>query len=182
MKHTTRAFLFAMTLAASLAAQAQYQWVDHSGRRVFSDQPPPADIPARNILKQPGVRAAPAAPAAPAATAAAANQAAPTQAGPAVSAAASAASAASAAGQDKALEERKQKAEAAEAAKKKAEEAKLAAQRADNCKRARAAKASLDSGVRIARTNEKGEREILDDAQRAAEARRIDEIIQADCR
>lgn len=177
MKHTTRAFLFAMTLAASLAAQAQYQWVDHSGRRVFSDQPPPADIPARNILKQPGVRAAPAAPAAPAATTAtaAASQAAPTQAGPAVSAAASAA------GQDKALEERKQKAEAAEAAKKKAEEAKLAAQRADNCKRARAAKASLDSGVRIARTNEKGEREILDDAQRAAEAKRIDEIIQADC-
>lgn len=172
MKYTARAFLFAMTLAASLAAQAQYQWVDHSGRRVFSDQPPPADIPARNILKQPGMRVAPAAPApAPAQTVAAPM---------ATQAAAQGASAAG--GQDKALEERKKKAEAAEAAKKKAEEAKLAAQRADNCKRARAAKASLDSGIRIARTNEKGEREILDDAQRAAEAKRIDEIIQADCK
>lgn len=171
MKYTARAFLFAMTLAASLAAQAQYQWVDHSGRRVFSDQPPPADIPPRNILKQPGMRAAPAAPAP-----------APAQTVAPVAAQTAAQGASAPVGQDKALEERKKKAEAAEAAKKKAEEAKLAAQRADNCKRARSAKASLDSGMRIARTNEKGEREILDDAQRAAEAKRIDEIIQADCK
>ena len=71
---------------------------------------------------------------------------------------------------------------AAEAAKKKAEEQKVAAARADNCKRARSAKADLDSGVRIARTNAKGEREVLDDAQRAAEQKRIAGIIQSDCK
>ena len=83
---------------------------------------------------------------------------------------------------DKALEEKKKQAEAAEAAKKKAEEQKVAAARADNCKRARSAKADLDSGVRIARTNAKGEREVLDDAQRAAELKRVNQIIAQDCK
>ncbi|WP_216088085.1 DUF4124 domain-containing protein, partial [Shigella flexneri] len=30
------------------------QWVDKDGRKVFSDRPPPVDVPAKNILKQPG--------------------------------------------------------------------------------------------------------------------------------
>ena len=86
------------------------------------------------------------------------------------------------AGVDKALEEKKKQAEAAEAAKKKAEEQKLAQARAENCKRAREGKATLDSGVRMARTNDKGEREVLDDTQRAAELKRINGIIQSDCK
>ena len=39
----------------------------------------------------------------------------------------------------------------------------LAAQRRENCGRARGHASALESGQRIARTNEKGEREILDD-------------------
>lgn len=164
------ALLLGLTLTAAIAAQAQYQWVDKDGRRVFSDRPPPAEVPARNVLSQPRGASALAARPAPAPDAASE--------GPAP---ASAASRAQPAGVDKALEERKKQADAAEAARKKAEENKLAAARADNCKRAQNAKAGLDSGVRVARTNDKGEREILDDAQRSAELQRVQQIIASDC-
>jgi hypothetical protein len=163
-----RALLFAFAMVASLTAAAQYQWIDKNGSRVYSDVAPPADVPAKNILKQPRGSTATAPR-----TEAAAPVAAP---------AASAASGPATAGVDKALEEKKKQAEAAEAAKKKAEEQKVAQARAENCKRARSSKASLESGMRMARTNDKGEREILDDNQRAAEAKRIDEIIKSDCK
>lgn len=165
------ALLLGLTLTAAIAAQAQYQWVDKDGRRVFSDRPPPADIPAKNVLTQPrGARAPQAAPVA----------------GPAASASepASAATAARppAAGVDKALEEKKKQNEAAEAARKKADEERAAASRAENCKRAMSAKATLESGMRMARVNDKGEREVLDDAQRAAELKRVNAIIASDCK
>ena len=64
----------------------------------------------------------------------------------------------------------------------KAEEARVAQVRAENCARAKQAKASLDSGVRMAVTNAKGEREIMDDAARAAESKRIQGIIASDCK
>ena len=174
-----RALLFGLTFAAVTAAHAQYQWVDKDGRRVFSDRPPPADVAPKNIVSQPRgstaavVRSAPAAPA---------NEPAAGEASVAAKPAAPAASAAPGAGVDKALEEKKKQAEAAEAAKKKAEEQKQAQALAENCKRARSAKAGLDSGVRIARTNAQGEREVLDDSQRAAEAKRINDIIRSDCK
>ena len=170
---SARALLFAFAMATSLTAAAQYQWIDKNGSRVYSDVAPPADIPAKNILKQPrgSSLSAPVTEA-------------PAQAAPAAAAASAAtpASGPATAGVDKALEEKKAQAEAAEAAKKKAEEQKLAQARAENCKRAREGKATLDSGVRMARTNEKGEREVLDDTQRAAELKRINGIIQSDCK
>lgn len=85
-------------------------------------------------------------------------------------------------GVDKELEEKKKKAAQAELAKKKAEEEQLATARAENCARAKQAKATYDSGMRIARTNEKGEREMLDEAARAAESKRIQSVIDADCK
>ena len=175
----TRAVLFGLTFAAVTAAHAQYQWVDKDGRRVFSDRPPPADVAPKNIVSQPRgstaavVRSAPAAPA---------NEPAAGEASVAAKPAAPAASAAPVAGVDKALEEKKKQAEAAEAAKKKAEDQKIAAAKADNCKRAMNAKSSLDSGMRMARMNDKGEREVLDDAQRAAELKRVNAIIASDCK
>ena len=178
-----RALLFGLTLAATLAAHAQYQWIDKDGRRVYSDRAPPADVPAKNVLSQPrgaqavirGTPTAATSPVAPVASAPAAAEA------PGAGAARPVA-AASAGGVDKALEEKKKKAEQAEAEKKKAEDAKQAAARADNCKRAMNAKANLDSGMRMARTNDKGEREVLDDAQRADELKRVNTIIAADCK
>jgi hypothetical protein len=163
-----RATLLGAALALPAASFAQWQWIDKDGRKVFSDQSPPADIPAKNILKQPGPRGHAVAPADAASSAAAPMQ--PAPAAPKLS------------GKEKDLEEKKKQAEAAEAEKKKAQEEQVAKERAENCARVKSAKAAFDSGVRISRTNEKGEREYLDDAQRSAEARRLDGVIARDCK
>ncbi len=161
---TAVALLLVLGSALSMPAAAQWMWRDGTGKPVFSDRPPPADVPDRNIVQRPSgtARAVSPAPAAPPA---------PTSPG----------TPAPAGGQDKELEQRRQQAEAAEAAKQKAAQEMQARARADNCMRARQNKASLDSGIRIARTNVQGEREFLDDAQRAAETRRTQEIIARDC-
>jgi len=171
-----RHLILGFALTAALVAHAQYQWVDKDGRRVFSDRPPPADVPAKNVLTQPkGARA-------PQATAAVGPSASASEPASAAGAAAARPAASAAAGVDKALEEKKKQNEAAEAARKKAEEDRLAAARAENCKRARSAKATLESGMRMARVNDKGEREVLDDAQRATELQRVNAIIASDCK
>ena len=89
-------------------------------------------------------------------------------------------------GADKELMDKKKQAEKqaadAEAAKRKAEEERVAKIQAENCTRARQALAGIGSGVRMTRTNEKGEREFLDDAARAEEARRTQAIIDQDCK
>lgn len=173
--------LLAVACTWAMGAAAQWQWTDKDGRKVFSDRPPPQDIPEKSILKQPGppparVMTAPGAGAdaanADAATGASATAAA-TPAKPGASAAG--------AGKDKALEEKKAQAEAAEAARKKADEQKLAKAKAENCNRARQARAAFDSGRPITQTNAQGERIFLDEAGRTAESKRLDGIIAADC-
>lgn len=175
---THKLLLLAIACTWAMGAAAQWQWIDKDGRKVFSDRPPPQEIPDRSILKQPsGGRPTLAAPAAvpadgtPAAAAADAASAAPR-----------AAASAAGSGKDKALEEKKAQAEAAEAAKKKAEEDKVAKAKADNCNRARQAKAAFDSGRPITQSNAQGERIFLDEAGRAAETKRLDGIIAADCK
>lgn len=168
-----RTTLLGLALAVPALCFGQWQWVDKDGRKVFSDQAPPADVPTRNILRQPGQkgRSVPVEAAAPAsATSQPVQPAQPTAAAPKLT------------GKDKELQEKKRRAEAAEAEKKKAEEEQIAKLRAENCERARRSKAGFDSGVRIAQTNAKGEREILDDAQRAAEVKRLERIIASECR
>ena len=160
-----------------LSASAQWQWVDKDGLKVFSDRPPPSDIPEKNILKRPRqygkALAAPAAAVSPV---------------PDASGAASQAQVGTAkpAGADKELMDKKKQAEKqaadAEAAKRKVEEERVTKAQADNCARARQALAGIGSGVRMSRTNEKGEREFLDDAARAEEARRTQAIIDQDCK
>lgn len=176
MKLTVRALaaasFAALALAASLPAHAQYQWIDGSGRRVFSDQPPPPGTPQKNILKQPAARPAAPAPAADEAESSAADSAAAPAAAP---------QAAAPTAQDKALQEKLKKAEAEEAAKKKAEADRLAAQKAENCKRAISAKALLDSGQRIMQSDGKGGRSFMSPEQRAAETKRIEEVMRNDC-
>jgi hypothetical protein len=149
----------------ALAASAQWQWMDKDGRKVFSDRPPPADIPEKSILKRPGNRG-PAVTAVP-----------PVAAVPATAGAATAP-----AGVDKSLQDKKKQAEEAEATKRKAEEERVAKAMAENCARAQQAKASFDSGMRISRLNEKGEREFMDDAARAAEGERLQSIINQNCK
>lgn len=154
--------VLALGCALSWCAAAQWQWIDNRGSKVFSDRGPPPDIPAKNILKQPGgsLKAVPTSP----------------------EVAVSTVSAPKISGVDKALEEKKKQAEDAEAAQRKAELDKNAAARAENCKLAKQSKSNFDSGIRIARTNDKGEREILDDATRASELKRVQDVITSDCK
>jgi hypothetical protein len=151
-------------LLAALPAAAQWKWKDARGQVVISDVPPPRDIPDRDVLQKPEL-----------VNRRAANQAAPVASAPAPEAVAKAKV-------DPELEARKKKAEQEQVDKAKVEEQKVAAQRAENCRRARAHMSSLDSGIRLSRTNEKGEREILDDKQRAEEVARTRQIISSDCR
>lgn len=158
--------LLALGCSWAMGATAQWQWVDKDGRKVFSDRPPPQDIPDKSILKQPQralPRTAMAAPASPA-SAPASEAAAP------------------ASGKDKQLEENKAKADAAEAAKRKAEEDRVAKTRADNCARAKRAKEQLAPGQLVSNVNAKGERGFMDDATRAAELRRAEATIASDCK
>jgi hypothetical protein len=163
-----RVTVLGLVCAFAPACFAQWQWIDNTGHKVFSDQSPPADIPAKNILKQPGMRKS--------AAAADAAEPATAEAKPAA-----AASAPKLSGKDKELEEKKKQAQAAEADKKRAQEQEVAKARAENCTRAKRAKTTYDSGVRIARTNDKGEREIMDDTARAAESKRLEGVIATDC-
>lgn len=155
--NAARHILFGLGLTAAMAASAQYQWIDRDGRRVFSDTPPPLDLPEKNLLSRPR------------ATASAPQRAAVAPAVPASAAAATASAP-------------QPTARPADAARLKAEQDQAAAIRADNCKRASSAKATLDSGQRLARINERGEREIIDDTERDAEQRRLQQIIASECR
>ena len=153
---------------------AQWQWMDKDGRKVYSDRAPPADVLEKNILKRPGGVAKAAISAVPASGDSAVATPVPNP--------QSAASVPKLSGVDKELTERKKQAADAEAAKRRAEEERVTKAKIENCALGKQAKATLDSGVRIARTNDKGEREVLDDAARAAEAKRVQNIMDASCK
>lgn len=163
--------LFSALAGAGVVASAQWQWIDKEGHKVFSDRAPPADIVDKNILKRPAGRSVPSSATEPAAP--------PDM---PIGAPALPVNNAKASGLDKELEAKKKQAADAEAAKRKAEEERVAKAQIENCARAKQAKASFDSGVRISRTNAAGEREFMDDAARAAEQKRIQGIIATDCK
>lgn len=146
----------------SSAAHAQWKWRDKNGQVTASDLPPPRDIPEKDVLQRPDPNARRAA------------------APPAAASAASAPAAKPAA--DAELDKRRKAAEQEQATKAKAEEERLAVQRRENCTRARSHLATLESGQRIARVNDKGEREFIDDKARGDEMRRAREAIASDCR
>ncbi len=161
----------ALLAAFALPAQAQWMWRDAEGRVTASDRPPPRDIAAKDILQRPaptdprrGVAVVPAtsAASAPAGTGAAATRT-PTA-------------------LEREVEARKQAEKAAADAKARAEDEKAVAARAENCRRARSSLATLQSGTRLVRTNERGEQEFVDDAGRAAEVARARDVIANDCR
>lgn len=164
-----RHFLIGAACLMSIAASAQWQWIDKDGRKVFSDRAPPPDILDKNVLKRPGARG----------TMAGANN--PQTNADAAMAVATASSPPKPSGVDKELIEKKKKSEEAELAKRKADEEALLKAKVENCARAKQAKASFDSGRRISRINEKGETEVMNDATRTAEVKRIQSIMDSDC-
>lgn len=155
----------------ALPAHGQWKWRDKAGQTQYSDLPPPPGIPEQDILGRPRAaqRGAVAASPLPAPSAAS---------GPAQSASNALAPKVA----EAELESKLKKAEQEQAAKLKAEQVRVAAAKAENCQRAQGQMRSLDSGIRLARVNEKGEREILDDSQRAAEVKRTQNVIASDCK
>ena len=155
-------------------AQIQWQWIDKNGQKVFSDRAPPSDIPENKILKRPGgmpttpVAAVPVAAAS--APAAAASRPAQSASGPKLST------------KDAGLEAKKKEAEAAEKAKTKALQDENQAKRVESCTVAKKSLDLLNSGVRLRTTNAKGESDFMDDTQRAAEGKRVQRIVDSDCK
>ena len=172
-------WLFVASLALPGAAFAQWGWTDKDGRRIFSDQAPPSDIADKNIIKRPGGSRAglPSTATDNTATASLAASVASAAVVPKP-----AASGLKISGKDSELEKKKSAGDAAEAAKKKVADAKLDTDRAENCQRAKRAATQVGSGTRISTTNDKGEREIMSDSQRAAESRRLQDVIASDCK
>ena len=146
-------------------ASAQWKWRDKDGQVNASDRPPPRDVPEKDILSRPVPDARRPAPATAAPTAAGASAAAPAP-----------------TALEREVQARKRSAEQEQQAKAKADEERQSTQKAENCRAARGHLAALETGQRIARTNEKGEREVLDDKGRAEEQRRAREVIASDCR
>jgi Domain of unknown function (DUF4124) len=154
----------------ALPAEAQWKWKDKGGHVQYSDLPPPAGTPDQDILGRPST---PARRTATVITPAAA---------PSASAVAAAASGLAPRTADPELEAKRKQAEADAAAKNKAEQQRVAALKSENCSRAKSQLTTLDSGVRITRANAQGEREYLDDKQRAEETRRTRDVISTDCK
>jgi type IV secretory pathway VirB10-like protein len=177
LKLVSRALLLAVAgVSFAIPALAQWQWIDKDGRKVYSDRSPPADILEKNILKRPAGARMVAAPVAPEDSATTPATAAPAAANK------SAANAPKLSGKDAQLEAKKKQADEEEAAKKKADEEKVAAVKADTCERAKKGLSSIQSGARVITSNAKGEREVMDDAAKTAETRRLQGIADGACK
>jgi hypothetical protein len=160
-----------VTLSLSHPAFAQWKWKDQSGRVQYSDLPPPPTVKEADILQRPSGSSSKAPPAF-----------APNSAQAAVAAMAASAASGPAKAVEPELEAKRRKAAEEETAKRRAEEEKQKAARADNCSRAKAQLRALEDGMRMARVNDKGEREVLDDKGRAEESKRARDIVSSDCK
>lgn len=165
--------LVAATLV-SFPADAQWKWRDKSGRVQYSDLPPPLGTPEQDVLSRPASTQRRAGPGSPGPSFTASTPSA------AVVAGASAVPAPRTVEPE--LEAKRKKAEADATAKVKAEEQRVATARAENCSRAKTQLTTLESGIRLARANASGEREFLDDKQRADETKRTKDVIATDCK
>ncbi len=130
----------ALALAFCLPAQAQWKWRGKDGQINISDLPPPNEVAEKDILARPQLQAR--------------RNIGP----PAAASAASGAASTPPTALEREVQARKRQAEQEEAAKNKAEEERIASVKAQNCRNARNQIAALESGQRIARVNDKGER------------------------
>ncbi|HEX6322029.1 MAG TPA: DUF4124 domain-containing protein [Burkholderiales bacterium] len=159
-----RTLVLAVLLAAAAGASAQqYKWVDRNGRIQYGDMPPPG-VQAMP-LRTPSGRAAPP----PAATDEAKDKPkSEAKRGPLTPA-------------QQEAEFRKRRDEAEKQRLKQAQAAEEAAARKENCAVARNQLRTMESGQRIARTDARGERYFLEDAQIAQEAAKARQAVQQWC-
>lgn len=151
------------------SAMAQYVWLDHSGVKQYSDLPPPASVPKARIMKVPTSISPKAviAPATAATTAAAAVEGSNPLKGPPTLA-------------DRNADFNKRRAEQAEQAQKDADAKRVAAEKLKACDRAQQYQRTLNSGVPLASMDKNGQRVLLDEKQRAQEARDAQNLLK-DC-
>ncbi len=163
MLKPTMAFLAcAVTLMAAHARAQINKCVDAGGKTFYSQAPCPPSSKSSTIRP-----AAP--PASPPAASGAATSGAAKSSGPKSAA-------------ELELEFRKRRTEQAEAAKKDQDKATEARQREENCRSSKGTLASIDSGGRQSRVNDKGERYVLDDAQAAQERDRAKQAVEQWCK
>ncbi len=157
------AVLATMTLPTT--SHAQWAWRDktRNNQVTYSDEAPPPHIPEGDVLKRPNTKS-------PSASAAQAPDPKP-------------ASGAALAPilLDPKLQAKRKEAEKQAAAEKQKEDERIAAIRAANCESARTKLRTIESGIRIARTNQKGETEILDEQARQAETKHAQDAIKSEC-
>ena len=149
MAASTSLRIWACVLAAAAGpALAQHVWLDEKGVRQYSDQPPPAAVPARRVLQNAASRPA-----------AAPESSAPTLA-------------------ERNADFEKRRIEKAERESKEIDQARLEQERRRNCEQARAYSRALTSGDRVSRVDASGERSFLTDAQRAQETAHAQRILE----
>jgi Domain of unknown function (DUF4124) len=161
-----------LALTAATPAAAQWAWKDDNGRVMYSDRPPPSSIKADKIVRQPASSQTVLPPSAVARTDATK---------PAPDSSTSATPAAPKSTAEREMEFRKRQQERADAEKKAQEEQTRTAAKASECERAKGYLRALDEGQRVVRTDAAGNREYLDDAQRANETERARKMVQSSC-
>ena len=159
-------------LLATASSHAQYIWLDEKGGKQFSDSPPPISVPKNRILKTPSKTNI--------------------QTNISVKEPSTASNIATESGVNKKLQKpvtttsknedfNKRKIEQEEKDKKADKEKLAQAEKTKNCERASSYQQSLQSGVRIARTDKNGERNFMTDAQREQELADVKRTI-SDCK
>ena len=155
--------LLLAALGMSAPARAQYAWIDERGTHVFSDRPPPAGTPPARILRTPRYSTMPVPPVP--ATPAGAAGAPPAPGAGTVAGSAAPAAPPALADRDAAFRKRLAQRDADE--RKAADEAHDRAALAEQCAGARRNAAALRSGARLTDVDEKGERTVLTDEEKA---------------
>ena len=168
--HVRRVAALAVGFLLVGQAAAQWAWKDDNGRLVFSDRPPPAGVKPDLIVRPPGQSGSyvPSLRSGDEPQRADATRADSSKAAPRTMA-------------EREMEYRKRQTELAEAEKKQAEQQALNTRRQQECERSRGYLRALEDGMRVTRTDAQGNREFIDDNQRAAEMARVREMLARDC-
>jgi hypothetical protein len=183
--------VFVMLLAfLATPAHAQWAWKDADGHINYSDSPPPPGTPPASILRQPTLTPEPRAgsgndassgygspvPDVPPGRADGGTSTAPN---PADLSHRPPAGPKTLAEQD--AEFRKRMADRAKAEQKEADDEARASQRAASCEQARGYVKMIEEGTRLMRPGPDGERNFMDDEQRAAELQKAQDTVARDC-
>ncbi|MGH6622338.1 MAG: DUF4124 domain-containing protein [Burkholderiaceae bacterium] len=161
-----------LALLWSVPAAGQWAWKEDNGRQVYSDRPPPSSVKPSQITQQPSRQVVAPTPS---------RMTADDEAKPAVEGKSAPAPAAPKTVAEREMEFNKRQKERTDSENKAQEEQQRSSMKAAECERARGYQKTLDDGIRIQKTDASGNREYLDDNQRAAEVERTRKFIQTNC-